>query len=57
MVFSALADFIDCCKGYYSKQPQEEESYENQPQNTTQEYNKHQREPGDHPQEPSKQWG
>ena len=21
MVFSALADFIDCCKGYYSKQP------------------------------------
>ena len=55
MVFSALADFIDCCKGYYSKQLQEEESYENQPQNTTQEYNKHQREPGDHPQEPSKQ--
>lgn len=43
MVFSALADFIDCCKGYYSKQPHEEESYENQPQNTTQEYNKHQR--------------
>ena len=43
MVFSAFADFIDCCKSYYSKQPQEEESYENQPQSTTQEYNKHQR--------------
>ena len=42
MVFSAFADFIDCCKSYYSKQPQEEESYENQPQSTTQEYNKHQ---------------
>ena len=43
MVFSAFADFIDCCKSYYSKQPQEEESYENQPQSTAQEYNKHQR--------------
>ena len=43
MVFSTLADFIDCWKRYYSEQPQEEDSYENQPQNTTREYNKHQR--------------